>query len=123
MDDREPVNNALRDFALDEALGCSGVEGADDEEIRWFLYRTANPVRDKGEVGKTALTKLTFEGVSGGEVQTVLVHSGGWDDFDENNMPNGDEEVGCFGSADTSIQVGNIAQPVSTTELKEQYGE
>ena len=114
-------DNVLRDFVLNEAFACNNVAESEDETVRWFLYRTAEPVRDKGEVGKTALTKLTFEGVTGGEIQTVVVYTGGWDDLDGNDDPNGEEEVGCFGSANTSLQVGPFQENSSRSELKELY--
>lgn len=107
----------LRDWVLDGNL-C---EWSDQTEVRWVLFRTANPVRDRGETGLTAVTKITFEGVEKDNVQTVLVGAGGWEDKNDSGTVDEKLEAACNSSAETSMLVGNLTDdgPFVSSDLIE----
>jgi hypothetical protein len=99
----------LRDWIVDYGL-CGETDSPD---TRWVLFRTANPVTDRGAVGKTAVSKITFEGVSK-DMQTVLIGVGGWDDANDSGTVDGKAEAACNSTAHTTMLVGKLGSEPTT---------
>ncbi|HYN35914.1 MAG TPA: hypothetical protein VEV82_02965 [Actinomycetota bacterium] len=98
-------DNVLRDFLLGDSF-CETWAATDSSDMKWFAYRTKNPVTDQGKPAKTALTKITFEGVSVSSEtgnQFISIGVGGWND-DGDDIPE-TKEVTCNSGAHTNIRV------------------
>lgn len=110
------LDNVLRDeLFYDNSLCLFGGDwDTDPTTYRIWVFRTTATVRDRGRVGKYALTKLGIKPLASTDStgQFVKLAAGAWEDTDGDGTPEADNDsMGCNSAAETSIL---IKQPAGT---------